>query len=178
MNFDINFIRSMCHSPVYNYVIPGLNSYLVGGVPGAGGCVRLFECVRNHQETITPHSHRFDFQAHVLAGEVINRIWRLDTKGDMYQKSNLFYDGKIGKYKHVLNSEKADLWRYDDHVYLQGDSYGMMHDEIHSIFFKRGTLVLMFEGPQRSDQSAVLEPLVRGKVIDTLITQPWMFLKD
>ena len=38
---DIDLLKKMRHSPVRNYAVPGLTSWLVGE-PGPNGCVRNF----------------------------------------------------------------------------------------------------------------------------------------
>ena len=65
-NFSIEALLRMKHSPVRNYAIPGLTSSLIGS-PSPNGTVRIFECSREHQEPIIPHSHRFSFQCHAGA---------------------------------------------------------------------------------------------------------------
>lgn len=175
-NFNVKALVSMAHSPVRNYAIPGLTSWLIGE-PSKHGTVRMFECSREHQEPITPHSHRFDFQCWVLAGSVRNRVWYStyphDPAGDFYQQSRLHYEGGIGKYTvHPMGPAK---WCYSDRTYAEGQCYAMEAREIHSIYFARGTRVLFFEGPQESDTSVILEPWVDGETVPTLTVEPWMF---
>lgn len=87
----LEFYKSMAHSGIHNYVVPGVSSYLIGGTPQGGeGCVRLFHCERDQQEAVTPHSHRFNFHCVVLKGQVINRVWRPSEgsrNADIYTKS-------------------------------------------------------------------------------------------
>lgn len=172
-----NFDRSMLHSPVRNYVIPGLTSWLVGS-PSPLGTVRFFECSRNHQEPITPHSHRFDFRCLVLSGRVTNRTWKPApaAEGDAYCSTRLAYQDAIGHY----NTEHIgiDFYRHQDRVYETGDWYGMAADEIHSIMFAKGTQVLFFEGPQVTNESFILEPHVHGETIPTFKVEPWMFRRE
>jgi len=57
-------LEKMRSDTVENYVIAGLDSHLLNN-----GCVRLFTNERDHQDSITPHSHRFDFMgAEVFGG--------------------------------------------------------------------------------------------------------------
>ncbi|MCY1166567.1 hypothetical protein D9M73_65090 [compost metagenome] len=179
-NFDIVMLRGMCHSPVRNYVIPGLTSYLIGQ-PSETGTLRFFHNARDHQEAITPHSHRFDFQCLVLKGEVQNRVWtRLPIesmqRGDSYMVSELRYRNGIGKYRKTEQGHSR--WAYADSHYGAGDWYSMSADQVHSINFGAGTEVLFFEGPTVSDWSVVLEPYVDGETIPTMKVEPWMFRKD
>ncbi len=81
---DIDFIKNMMHSPIHNYIVPGLTSWLIGN-PSEFGKVRVFTCERNHKEAIVPHSHRYDFQCYVANGNVTNHIWYDDPKnGDEF----------------------------------------------------------------------------------------------
>jgi hypothetical protein len=178
-NFSIEALLRMKHSSVKNYAIPGLTSSLIGN-PSPAGTVRLFECARDHQESITPHSHRFNFQCWVLRGSVRNRIWTEshypDPHADMFHSSYLEYNGEFGKY------EKKDglvgRWRYEDALYKAGECYSMKHDEVHSIFFSRGAVVLFFEGPTESNTSIILEPYVNNETVPTFKVEQWMFKKE
>jgi len=51
----------------------------------------------------------------------------------------------------------------------------MKHDEIHSITFSKGAKVLFFEGPQVSDKSVIIEPIINGQTVSTYDVAPWMF---
>jgi hypothetical protein len=176
--FDIDALLKMAHSPVRNYVVPGLTSSLIGN-PSAHGTMRLFQCERDHQESITPHSHRFGFQCWVLRGSVRNRIWtqhaREDVSFDWFLTTTLAYKGEFGKY--TKNGRSVDRWGYEDTVYHAGQCYAMQADEVHSIFFARNTVVLFFEGATESNESIILEPFVDGEVVPTFKVEPWMFKK-
>lgn len=176
-DFNVNALLSMRHSAIENYVIPGLTSYLIGN-PSPHGTVRMLECDREHQETITPHSHRFGFQCWVLRGRVRNRLWTRSINGDWYHASRLVYSGEVGAYVREEIEEPRALWRFDDEVFEEGECYAMTADQIHSIYFSRGTRVLFFEGPTTRDNSAILEPWSCGEVIPTLRTEPWMFRRE
>jgi len=177
-NFSVAQLLRMAHSPVRNYVIPGLTSWLIGE-PSEHGTVRMFHSERQHEESITPHSHRFDFQCWVLEGTVRNRIWTetyFTGGADMYHRSILRYEGAMGQYR----KEKLDLGRWTpmDTIYQAGSCYSMSADQVHSIYFSRGCRVLFFEGPTEHDSSYVLEPYVDGEAIDTMEVKPWMFRKE
>ena len=175
-NFNVAALLKMAHSPVRNYVVPGLTSSLIG-MPSPAGTMRLFECERDHQETITPHSHRFDFQCWVLRGEVRNRIWRSNfTKygdGDLYEATLLHYEGEIGAYR--MEPGEVNRWQYTDTVYAEGQCYAMRSAEVHSIHFSRGARVLFFEGPKVADSSMIIQPFCGGEVVPTMEVKPWMF---
>jgi hypothetical protein len=169
-------LRQMMHSPVRNYVIPGLTSWLIGE-PSPKGTMRFFECSRNHQESITPHSHRFDFQCWVLAGQVINRVWRGSLGGgDKYVHTDLVYGGEIGSYERVRIG--VANYSFEDSIYQASQWYSMKAHEIHSIQFSAGTEVLFFEGPTILSKSTILEPWVDGDDIPTFKVEPWMFKRS
>lgn len=171
----LEHVKAMMHSPVRNYAIPGLTSWLVGAKAPNGSLVRLFHCDRNHQEPITPHSHRFDFHAQVLQGRVVNRVWQEASEryGDMFCESTEEYKGEIGQYETKVLGHS--YYRFDDQNFVDGDEYFMGAHEIHSIFFAKDTYVLMFEGPTVTTDSLILEPVVNGERIPTFKVQDWMF---
>ena len=173
---NIELLMEMAHSPIRNYVVPGLTSWLISA-PSVNGAVRMFECTRNHQEAITPHSHRFDFQCLVLEGRVRNRVWYESSSGsgDEYRETTLVYDGGVGKYS--KGGKKFSHYTYCEDTYSDGETYAMRAHEIHSIFFDKGTRVLFFEGPTISDMSVILEPVAYGETIETFKVEPWMFQK-
>lgn len=177
-------IQAMKHSPVKNYAIPGLTSWLIGEKSDAG-TVRLFECARDHQEPIVPHSHRFNFHCMVLEGVVTNIIWTkekdpIDGFGTPIEGTDRYAICEqkfkaMGEYEiHQLDDSR---FKRTTHRYTMGDEYSMKAHEIHSIFFGAGTKVLFFEGPEVSQDSIILQPLVEGELIETFHVQPWMFRK-
>ncbi len=169
---SIDHILSLAHSHVHNYVIPGLTSSLIGE-RSPHGSVRMFECSRDHQEVITPHSHRFDFTSIVLRGSVVNRIWEPMEGGDTYQTVHLDYSGEIGRHSKRLGPVLE--WGFKDREYVKGQAYSMQADEVHSIWFSRGAVVLLFEGPTIRKASVCIEPFINGQLVETMTVQPWMF---
>jgi hypothetical protein len=172
---NTNPIDSIKHSPIHNYVIPGLTSWLIQQFDDH--CVRMFEMTRHHEENITPHSHRFDFFCWVLEGTVHNVIWEqsFEESDDVYALSTLRYNGNIGEYtKTLTNIQSMKKKRFTFH---KGESYGMKHHQIHSIFFEKGTKVLFFEGKSVTDSTNVIEPVVDRRIIPTFKVEPWMFKK-
>lgn len=174
----IEIIRDMKHSTLRNYIVPGLSSSLIGG--DAHGKVRLFEAGRTTREFITPHSHRFDFTCLVFDGEVRNTLfasglseaepWCLSTINQVCGADGLL------DYKHERETD-CSLWTTTTGTFVKGETYRMGHEEIHSIEFYRGSIVLFFEGPQKTNTSVMLEPWENGKVIPTFRTEKWMFEK-
>lgn len=173
----LDLILSMRNGGLANYAIPGLDSHLIGG-KGAG-MVRLFQCSRQHQEQITPHSHRFDFSALVLRGCVRNILWgesEAPGEGDEFLVSTMIYGGKPGEY--ATGTQKVKSMAISDcHFHQVGDWYHMKAHEIHSIEFSRDAAVLFFEGPQVSETSVILEPHINGETTHTFEVKPWMFRK-
>ena len=169
-----NHVKASMHSPVHNYVIPGLTSWMLGNPKHTDkGCVRVFTMDREHEEPILPHSHRFDFQCIVLKGDVTNCIWERHPEGDLYQRSEVTYTGKFGKHSKI----PKDIEKYSSFytTYSEGNSYGMTGDQFHSIYFSKGALVLFIEGKNYLSTSEVLEPVSNGEVIPLFKTEPWMF---
>lgn len=169
-------LASMAHSTVDNYIVPGLESYLIGG-PGKG-IVRLFQATRTQLQSIAPHSHRYAFEALVLSGSVQNTIWsrcRGATSGEEFGERTLTYNS-MGQYD---KSEEAPIQQYFPEVreYRRGDTYHMKANEIHSITFGKGAEVLMFCGPDTTDTSIALEPVTSAGLVDLAKTEPWMFMK-
>ena len=171
----LEIVDAMKHSPLRNYAgIPGLTSWLIG--EGKKGIVRLLECSRNHQEPVTPHSHRFDFQCFVLVGSARNVLWTESDDGDEYEATSMVYSGMPGKY--VKRASRRAKFLHTDRRYFSGDEYGMKANEIHSIFFSKDAKVLFFEGPQKSDSSIILEPVVNGIKVPTFEMRDWMFSSE
>lgn len=177
----LSTVLAMAHSPMFNYIVPGLTSWLVGGHPSdtGRGCTRLFTCDSNNLVWPTPHSHRFNFEATVLQGEVINRIYvptdRFErSQTERYQSHLLPYLGNVGKYGEPV--ENGEGWyTHEDMTYTEDDTYYMRAAEIHSIHFARGTAVLMMEEPSLADQSEYIIPTDGVGFIDTMKSEPWMF---
>ncbi len=168
-------LKTMRRSRVHDYVIPGLTSSLIGGE--GCGMVRMFSQEREHEEPITPHSHRFDFQCLVLAGIVHNRIWYQGQYGDEYQATELEHHGMFGDQTRELTKE-ISKWSFKQSIYKKGDVYSMKAEDIHSIYFSKGAEVLFFEGPSKQSVSTILEPVSGGRVIPTFKVEKWMFRKE
>ena len=166
--------KSLAHSSVANYVVPGLTSSLIGG--NGHGAVRLFECSREHEENIVPHSHRFPFTCIVLAGTVRNRIWTKHSNGDHYQSSQMRRSGEFGQY--ITTAGETEKWTFKEQIHNMGEAYSMFAYQVHSIYFSKGAKVLFFEGPESTDESIFLQPVVDGDVIPTFNVQPWMFQRE
>lgn len=170
-------LASMCSSAIHNYVTPGLSSYKIGG--DGLGMVRTFHAERETIDSITPHSHRFDFACIVLHGTVWNTVydkWHDDASSDTYALGMLTGDG-LGSYK-LHPGEEPVCFRKTEQRFMIDEVYSLEADEIHSIRFAKGTDVLFIEGPPRFANVQILEPWVRGKRVPTFETRPWMFEKE
>jgi hypothetical protein len=171
----IDIIKSMRHSTLGNYILPGLNSSLIGGTPETGR-VRLFDMTREQNTLVTPHSHRFAFTCLVLRGQVTNKVWNNSTNSnaDVFAVTELTYQDQPGKYTQRDIGHK--LFNSVATNYFEGQWYEMRSEQIHSIMFSRNALVLFFEGPNITDKTVILEPVsIHGKV-NTFKTEPWMFV--
>jgi hypothetical protein len=172
-------IRPMLHSTLYNYIVPGLTSHLVGG-SDAHGRVRLFDAQRETLEFITPHSHRFNFTCLVLEGRAHNTLFiktHTDSNSEPWVVSTIDQvcgANGIREYVHVRDTEPT-YWTHATFTYDVGETYSMSFKEIHSIKFERGSMVLFFEGPQLVTTSQMIEPWANDKVVPTFRTEPWMF---
>src|SRR6185503_18478287 len=132
------------------------------------------------RDWITPHSHRFNFEALVLEGWVENTIFtKSDYSGDLWCKSTIGQvcdENGITNYRHERENV-ATRYTQKTTIYYKGDIYSMHFNEIHSIKFSSGAKVLLFEGIKQTHISEMLEPWVNGKVIPTFKTENWMFEK-
>ena len=128
----VRILEDMSTDKISNYVIAGLDSSLLGN-----GCVRYFENSRDHQDQITPHSHRFDFCCLVLNGKVENTIWTTpdNEDSDEFVVSELSYCGEVGV--HDVENLRTQRYAPQSSSYYTGDVYQMLHSEIHSIKFSR-----------------------------------------
>tara|TARA_R110002096_G_scaffold92501_2_gene209107 strand:+ start:303 stop:830 length:528 start_codon:yes stop_codon:yes gene_type:complete len=169
----LEMIQQMQTSKVSNYVIAGLDSYLL-----ENGNVRVFKNSRNHQDQITPHSHRFDFACLVLQGHVVNKIWSecSELEGDFFESSKLTYSGEIGV--HSKSRDGRCWYKSTSKKYSVGEVYSMKAEELHSIDFGKDSVVLFFEGAQELNESYIIEPVVNGVVIPTYEKKSYMFIKD
>jgi len=166
-------LGEMKRSTINNYIVPGLESSLIGGEDK--GCVRIFEASRRQLDSITPHTHRFDFMCLVIKGWVDNILWHPATKdeGDFFEETELSYYGDIGKYdKKVIG---RDFYTPSTQRFKAGETYSMTAEEMHSIVFSKDAVVLFFEGESKTDNSIIIEPVVNGKKIPTFKTEKWMF---
>jgi hypothetical protein len=145
--------------------------------------VRVFKAGRQARDFVTPHSHRFNFCAIVLAGEVHNTLYTPalhPTDGDDWCTSVITQVcGKDGlhNFDHTRATQPSRWLQYTDN-FSPGNAYYMGFEEIHSIVFDKGTEVLLFEGPELTKTSVMLEPWVDGKCVPTFKTEPWMFERE
>lgn len=152
-----------------NYVVPGLESTVL-----EKGKVRFFRNTRHQLQTLVPHSHRYHFACCVIEGSVENTVWSPSDRGDSFSVSRLDYRGAPGAYGKAFVT--VDRFVRFSRTYTQGEWYTMKRHDYHSIVFSHDAVVLFLEGPSH-DESYVLEPVVDGKLVPTLKTEPWMFMK-
>lgn len=159
---------------LHNYIVPGLRSTLLAGLPG-GGKLRVFEMDRDQEHYVVPHTHRYSFHAWVLEGSVLQYCY------DVYEtKEALQAKWMVMHYDHVARALDPEPHQYlTGHIarkeFAKGERYGMRHDEYHSIRFSSGARVLMLEGPPiGKGMSRVLLPVVAGRVCDNFFVRDWM----
>lgn len=177
-NPELTALLKLAHSPIKNYIVPGLTSYLIGN-EGPNGCIRLFVSSRMQHVHIAPHSHRYDFVSRVIQGQAVNRTWvqaeASDYSADIYMARKLTYKGSPGAYDTAdiavgLYTSSSKSYRAE-----QDSQYSMSHKEIHSIVFGKDAAVLIMQGPEITDSSIMLLPFVEGEVCNTAKVEPWMF---
>lgn len=184
------FLIQRKHSPIHNYIIPGLSSWLIDE-PEEGVKLRMFIATRHPQEVIAPHNHRYDHRARVLIGEVVNTIWIPDGNlGDEFEKEILRYSSQTGIY--VRSVGERSKWRPTAHVYGATQlpqraydrggndyrEYNLSAEAVHSIKFKRNTILLLEEQPDKVNESFLLNPVELGRTCNIGATQPWMFQRE
>lgn len=183
-------LRRMRHSSIRNYALPGLTSYLLGGKEH--GVVRVFEADRTTLEVITPHSHRYDFAALVLSGKVENVTYRRAQSAKEYNhvRANPYWVSFLESQRtHPAGVPiPGEYYREDGYgpvsffdvgkVYGPDEWYTVKHNEIHSIHFQKGTKVLMFQSPDITQRTTILEPFANGKRVPTFTVAPWMFERN
>jgi len=182
-NTDLqDFLGEIGTSRIDNYILPGLSSIMLSGEMHSIASVRMFENTRNQQGHITPHSHRFSLACCVLRGEVHNSLYTEATSPtavgldlDEYAARALKYKSEPGKYETAFGYRSK--WRKHTTKYSVGQWYFMRDNEIHSIDFSPDARVLVIEGPDVSDTTTILEPLVNGVVVPTFKVEDWMFMK-
>lgn len=181
-NTDLqDFLGEIGHDRIDNYILPGLSSLMLSG---ENTTVRMFENTRNQQGFITPHSHRFSLACCVLRGEVHNSLYTEDcsttamgTNLDEFETTRLKYSGEPGHYDRLKASAYKGKWCKYTQKYSAGQWYFMRDSAIHSIEFSPDARVLVIEGPDVTDTTTILEPVVNGVVVPTFRVESWMFKK-
>lgn len=169
------------HSPIHNYILPGLTSWMLKAGDEDNGAVRMFESSRETQEFTTPHSHRYGLHCEVLEGWVENTIWTGSTTfgsgqiADEWMMCRLKYGGEPGKYD--MTHQGMCRFQYSTTRHQKGSSYSMKHTDIHSIRFSRGAVVIITETRHRTDTTQILLPMAYDKPVPTFQVQPWMYNK-
>lgn len=166
-------LETMKHSPLRNYIVPGLTSWIISKTC-ADGLVRMFEMEREQMEFIAPHSHRYNFRCHVLDGRVWSRKFYKHDGGDTWKEWILRYKDQPGQYD--LTEGGHYKYTYDEHEFRAGDDYSMDANEIHSIRFAKHTKVLFWERVSDRHHSSLLTPVVN--VLGSIpfpTPEPWMF---
>lgn len=169
----LGVLMGVAHSPVCNYVIPGLTSWLIGEHED-GVTLRMFTASRHPREPIAPHSHRYDFRARVLTGSVEHTLWVPgdNLHGDEFEVLHQSTPKTIGDFD-CTRGERG-YWKPCTYPYDVNRIYQLLAEEVHSIQFDKGTIVLLEEQPDRTN-SFMLNPVVAGNTLYIGDTQPWMF---
>lgn len=183
---SVDIVKGMLDdtTQIRNYIVPGISSTLLS----KDAKIRVFTSTRDQQEFVTPHSHTFDLLCFVLKGHIINTLWTVCRAyypededypyGDPYECVTMSKEGGgLGSYENDSDEKNVKKFIYDNESkeYVEGESYFMKHDEIHSIRFGRGSMVLIVEGPQKTDTFDILQPICHGKTVPTFKVEDWMF---
>jgi hypothetical protein len=181
----LDVASTMRNNSLSNYIVPGLVSSLIGDGGTPYGKVRMFHASREATDFITPHSHRFELAILVLTGEVDNTLFHPATyypearDDDKWMPSTITQvcgaDG-ILEYRHEYPGP-AGAYARRSRSYGPGDVIHMKAEDIHSIVYHKGASAILFEGPEQTKTSTMLEPFVNGKLVPTFKTQDWMFEK-
>jgi len=166
-----------------NYVIPGLKSSLFEDMT-----VRMFEQEIVQLREISPHNHRFNFASLVLSGTVHNTIWEEVNNEEAQETdpkyvhemsmSELTYLDNPGDYSKAL-LYGLTYWKTKTYEYQTGDWYFMTTQDYHTITFDKGTKVMVFQSPDISRQSYILEPVLpNGDTVPLSTIDRWMFQKE
>ena len=167
----VEWIKPLLKSKIPNYVLPGLESYLVDGHPEC----RVFHATRVAFSAPIPHSHRSDLRCLVLKGCAVHHVFTPDEKGDLYSTRKMRYNGRPGNYQDDIIVEYAAPLGSKTDAYLEGDSYSLTYDQIHTVTFSRDSYILIEEGEHKTEWTQYLLPVVDGRVIGEMTVEPWMF---
>lgn len=154
-----NLILSMADEStrIVNHVEHGLDSTLL-----SEGMFRVFTANYETQVRL-PHSHKYDFACLVLKGSVLNRTYT-PIENSKYKENNELHaeycvtiqTGQLGDYK--FNRQQRQAFQISEKLHSEGEWYQMTSEDIHTIRFSKGAVVLFIEGPAKTDQVEVLFP--------------------
>lgn len=167
------------HSPIQNYILPGLTSWVLKPAGDGHGMIRMFESSRETQEFVTPHTHRYGLHCEVLAGWVENTTWKnselvgASNSSDEWMLYSLKYGGSPGEY--TQTSGPIRRYAKETRRYAAGSSYDLNHSQIHSVRFSRGAVVVITETAQQTDTTHILLPVAYGKMVPTFKVESWMY---
>lgn len=167
---------NISYNPIKNYILPGMESRLIHQTED-GETLRIFVSTRHQEDSVIPHSHRFNLTCKVMRGFVWNTIWTKtsDPYFDAYTSILQGYGGNPGVY-HDPQELSIDLWKFSTNVYKSGEIYCMDKSVVHSIKFAKDSVVLVYETDRDDSQGSIyLEPNVDEQTIHTFAVQPWMF---
>lgn len=162
-----------------NYIVPGLDSYLLCGDNGRG-FVRLFVMRRLQETVIVPHNHRYDFHCQVLAGDVTHRTYEL---GEVISAPRQDTTHAIMGYNPASPDRTGDVFAYTnvehvtDEKHNAGDTYELKYKDFHTVMFAKGAEVLFFEGPsfmRHTSKYLVPYDQVNKAPLDTYYWRDWM----
>lgn len=174
-------INSLSISTIENYVVPGLYSFLLTEKNEDVGCIRAFMQTLHQEYFVTPHSHRYNHEIIMIKGECQQILYeetsiRSDDYSQFYRKSTIEYLNSPGKYRHSLGGHLGQYVRRNKRL-EEGQRFRLNSDEIHSIFFNKGAIALIKEGPDIDCMSYILQPIAKDELINTFQVNEWAFRK-
>lgn len=174
----VKHLKDMGYDTIKNYILPGMQSSLIGEGKN-GGKVRMFVSTYYNHGFVTPHSHKFNLLSYVVRGSVVNTLYinKYFSPSFEFIKSKVEYKGAVGEYSTPFDDEKV-VCSLIENTYEAGEWYYMEADEIHSIKFSNDAIVLIFEGPTLKNYNYILQPCVDDQMLMTFDRHDWMFKEE
>lgn len=151
MTTSINLQSALANS-YKNFHARGFDYLCLSRTPDLVRKVYFFgDIAPDASEIVNPHDHRYNFSTEVLAGSVINQIYRTCSAGQRGARRYTRW-----QYRTPLNGGSG--FRFDDvypllmvnaHCYAEGERYNLSGDQIHTIAVKRDTVLLLEQGPDQ-----------------------------
>jgi hypothetical protein len=165
-------------SVVNDYTVPGVNFWELSKCPQTGLKRFGFNAEREPTRYVVPHQHLGGLQFTVLKGTAVNQRFIQPVTG-----GTLTCLWSVSRIKNtpngVLRLDGGSVYAMmalDEEVYQTGKTFKLRYDEIHTIRYNKGSVVVFTEGLHQQDAVTILEPLdSMGNPIRMHEIEPWMF---